>query len=65
MLAAGVTDCVPPLDGSVYELPSLPVTVIEVALVALTVKVDDCPAVTVAGLAAMVMVGGVCVLPLD
>jgi hypothetical protein len=41
----------------VLLLPSDPVTVTVVALVAATVNVEDCPAVMEVGLAAMVTVG--------
>jgi hypothetical protein len=40
-----------------YELPSDPVTVTEVAFVADTVKVDELPAVIIAGLEVMLTVG--------
>jgi hypothetical protein len=56
-VAVGLTDCVPPLDGKVYVLPSVPVTVTWVALVAATVKVDELPEVIEAGLAVMLTVG--------
>jgi hypothetical protein len=65
VLVVGLTACVPPLDCMVYELPSLPVTVTVVALLALTVNVAVCPAVMLAGAAVTVMVGGVWVLLLD
>jgi len=48
---------VPPLTDKVYELPSVPVTVTFVALVAVTVKMDELPAVTDVGLAVMATVG--------
>jgi hypothetical protein len=41
----------------VYELPSLPVTVTEVAFAAATVNVDELPTNTEVGLAAMLTVG--------
>jgi hypothetical protein len=41
----------------VYELPSVPVTVTRVAFVAVTVKVEELPALTEVGLAVMVTVG--------
>jgi hypothetical protein len=41
-----------------YELPSFPVTVTWVALVAVTVKVEELPELIVVGLAVMVTVGG-------
>jgi len=53
----GLTSCVPPLDCSVYELPSVPVTVTCVAFVAVTVKVDELPEVIEMGLEAIVTVG--------
>jgi hypothetical protein len=57
VVAVGLTDCVPPVDVRVYELPSLPVIVTPVALVAVTVSVDDPPAVIEVGLAAILTVG--------
>ena len=45
------------MPGSVKLLPSDPVTVIAVALVAATVSVEAVPAVTEAGLAEIVTVG--------
>jgi hypothetical protein len=53
----GLTACVPPLTDKVYELPSLPVSVTVVALVAVTVKMDELPAVIDVGLAVIVTVG--------
>ena len=56
MVAVGLTDCVPPVAWSVYELPSVPVTVTAVAFVAVTVKIDADPAGIEVGLAAMLTV---------
>jgi hypothetical protein len=55
--AVGLTACVPPAGCSVYEVPSLPATVTLVALVAVTVKVDELPAAIDVGLALMAIVG--------
>jgi hypothetical protein len=64
-VAAGLTLCVPPDPGSVYELPSEPVRITFVALDALTDNVEAAPAATVAGLAEMLTVGAALVtLPL-
>jgi hypothetical protein len=41
----------------VYELPSLPVTVTEVAFVAATVNLDELPTMTEVGFAAMLTAG--------
>lgn len=57
MVAVGLTLCVPPVDCSVYVLPLLPVIVTCVAFAAVTVRVDELPAVIAPGLAAMVTVG--------
>ncbi len=54
---AGLTAWVPPLDDRVYLLPSVPLTVTWVEFVAVTVNVDELPAVMEAGLAAMLTVG--------
>ena len=59
MVAVGVTVSVPPAAAMVLLLPSEPVTVTVVALVAVTVRVEGVPAATVVGLAAMVTVGDV------
>jgi hypothetical protein len=59
----GVTVCVPPAAWRVYALPSLPLTVTWVALVAATVKVDELPALIEVGLAVMLTVGAVAELP--
>jgi hypothetical protein len=56
---------VPPVPGTVLLLPSEPVTVTPVALVATTVNVDELPAVTVVGLAVMVTVGVVVPVPVE
>jgi hypothetical protein len=56
-VAAGLTTCVPPLIGRVYELPSVPVNVTCVAFVAVTVKTDGLPKTIDVGLAMMVTVG--------
>jgi hypothetical protein len=53
----GLTVCVPPVAGKVYELPSVPLTVSEVALVVETVRVAELPEVIVVGLAVMLTVG--------
>jgi hypothetical protein len=58
VVAAGLTICTPPFGGKLYVLLSVPVSVICVALVAVTVKVDEFPAVIEAGLAEMLTVGG-------
>jgi hypothetical protein len=57
VVAAGLTGCVPPVACNVYVVPSLPVTVTWLALVAATVRVADAPAVMDAGLALMLTVG--------
>ena len=56
MVAAGLTDVVPPAAARVTLVP-VPVTVTEVAFVAVTVKLDEPPAAIEAGLAEMVTVG--------
>jgi hypothetical protein len=56
VVAVGLTNCVPPLVCSVYELPSVPVTVTAVAFVAVTIKTDADPAAIEVGLAVMVTV---------
>jgi hypothetical protein len=48
---------VPPAAARVYELPSLPDTVTEVAFVAVTVRVEELPVAIEVGFAAMVTVG--------
>ena len=53
----GVTDCVPPLAGSVYEMPSVPVRVSWVAYVAETVRVAGWPATMELGLATRLALG--------
>jgi hypothetical protein len=57
VVAVGLTTCVPPLDGKVYELPSVPVIVTWVAFVATTVRVDELPGEIEAGLAVMLTAG--------
>lgn len=57
VVAAGLAVCVPPFGSRVYELPSDPVTVTCVALVAVTVKVEELPAVIEAGSAVILTVG--------
>ena len=63
MVAAGVTACVPPVADMVNVLPSEPVTVTEVALVAATVRVEVPPAEMLLALGVMVTVGAVVVVP--
>jgi hypothetical protein len=58
VVAAGLTVVVPP-EAAMLTLVPVPVTVTDVAFVAVTVKVDDEPALIVVGLAEMVTVGGV------
>jgi hypothetical protein len=53
----GLTAWVPPATGRLYVLPSEPVTVTSVALIAVTVRVAAVPAGTVAGFAARVTAG--------
>jgi hypothetical protein len=57
VVAEGVTDCVPPAAPSVYALPSLPLIVTWVALVATTFNDEEPPAAIDAGLAVMLTVG--------
>src|SRR5487761_1953575 len=57
VVAVGETDCVPPVGLSVYELPSVPVTVTWVELTALTVSVDASPDWIDGGFATMVTIG--------
>ena len=57
VVAVGLTDCAPPFDDRVYELPSVPVIVTAVALVAITVRVEELPEVIDVGLAAILTVG--------
>jgi len=62
VVAVGLTGCVPPAGCSVYELPSVPVTVTCVAFVAVMVKVDELPEVIEVGLEVIATVGaGFCV----
>jgi len=58
VVAAGLTACVPPVDESEYALPSEPVSFTVTALEALTVKVEELPALIDVGLAVMFTVGG-------
>ena len=53
----GVTTCVPPFGGRLYVLPSEPLTITCVALVAVTVSVDEAFSLIEVGLAAMFTVG--------
>jgi hypothetical protein len=57
VVAAGVTVFVPPLPGRVKLVPSVPVTATVVALVAVTVRVEESPALMEAGSALMDTVG--------
>ena len=57
VVAAGLTACVPPGPLSVYALPSEPLIVTCVALVADTVSVDEPPAAMDVGAALIVTVG--------
>jgi hypothetical protein len=52
-----MTFTVPPAAGKLLVLPSVPDTIIVVALVAATVSVEVLPAVMVVGFAAIVTVG--------
>ena len=56
-VALGLTDVVPPPAARLYVLPSDPVTVTLVALVAATVSVEALPAVIEVGEAAILTVG--------
>jgi len=53
----GVTACVPPPVASAKVLPSLPVTTTWVALIAVTVNIDEAPEMIDAGLAVIPLVG--------
>ena len=53
----GATVSVPPLYGSVYDVPFDPVTWIEAALVSVTVRVTVCPEVMLFELALIETVG--------
>jgi hypothetical protein len=65
VVAVGATLCVPPVSGSVYELPSDPLIVTFVAFAAVTDKVDDAPAAIDVGLAETLTVGkALVILPL-
>jgi hypothetical protein len=57
VVAPGVTACVPPVAPRVYLLPSEPLSDTPVALVAVIVRIEELPAVSDAGLAAIVTVG--------
>jgi hypothetical protein len=57
VVAVGPTDCVPPLAGKLYVLPSVPVTVTWVAFAAITINTDDAPEAIDVGLAVMLTVG--------
>jgi hypothetical protein len=57
VVAEGLTDCVPPVAPSVYELPSLPLIVTCVALVATTFSEEEPPEAIDVGLAVMDTVG--------
>jgi hypothetical protein len=57
VVTVGLTIWLPPLGCRVYELPSLPLIVTAVELVAVTVNVDDLPEIIDAGLALMLTVG--------
>jgi hypothetical protein len=57
VVTVGLTACVPPVAGRVYELPFVPAIVTWVSLVAVTVKVDEFPEVIEVGLAVMLTVG--------
>ena len=57
VVAAGLTAWVPPVAPREYEVPSEPARVTCAAFVAVMVRIDELPAVTDAGLAAMVIVG--------
>jgi hypothetical protein len=64
VVVVGLTDCVPPFDCRVYLLPSDPLTVTCVALVAVTVSVEEPPLVIEVGLELMLTVGAGGVLDL-
>lgn len=57
VVEVGLTVCVPPLVGRVYELPSVPVIVTRVAFVAVTLKVDELFGPIDVGFATMLTVG--------
>ncbi len=59
-MAVGLTVTVPPVEESVQESPP-PVTVTVVALLAVTVRVEDAPDVMDVGFAVMETVGCCCV----
>lgn len=57
MVEVGLTDCAPPFEAKMYELPSLPLTVTAVALLAVTVSVEELPEVIEVGFAAILTIG--------
>jgi hypothetical protein len=57
VVEVGLTDTVPPPDAIVRLLPLVPVIVIPVALLAVTVKIEELPLVIDVGLALIVTVG--------
>ena len=56
-MEVGLTDIDPPPDATVRLLPLVPVIVIDVALLAVTVTVEELPLVIDIGLALIVTVG--------
>jgi len=59
VVADGLTNWLPPLACSVYALPSVPVIFTWVEFAAVTVRVDEAPALIDAGLAEIATVGAV------
>jgi len=57
VVEVGLTTWVPPVDDRLKRLLSVPLTVTCVALVAVTVSVDELPEAIEVGLALTVMVG--------
>jgi hypothetical protein len=57
VVTVGLTVCVPPVADKGYEVPSLPVITTTVALVALTVNVEEVPDVIAGGVAVTVTDG--------
>jgi hypothetical protein len=57
VVAAGLTGCVPPVAPIVYLVPSEPLRLTAVAFVAVTVRMDELPAVSDVGFAVIVTVG--------
>ena len=57
MVFVGLTAWVPPLGCKAYELPSVPVTVTNVAFVADTVKADELPGKIEVGVAVILTAG--------